>query len=365
LRLVEPETQAHANAVTAVCGNDCTWLGLTCGGSDAACDTGFSPWTWTTSGTSLSTTYNAMEMGGDNTIKGGGHGEHCAHWWHSGVWGPQTCSSTYYGALCEAFPSSSSSGATCSDGLQNQGETGVDCGGPCDPCVPSGYTDQGAGCCESGDFAANSIYSGSSNGLDDCAAKCDANQACGYVSYGWAGSTWCGLLKAQTLNNVNSGATACGSSGSNGVHCYAHAARGCRDLAPNHDCWEAPDATCDSFYDTFGGGRLCRLEGGKCDGFGASSSDTYGSKAYRAGSVTNDRWCPGEGTMSFGPGTPRGGSTDPAAVAQLVSVVALALVALALVVAIGCAVRRAAYAKMPEARQTRRLDVVDAEWGEA
>merc|ERR1719159_2293067 len=86
--------------------------------------------------------------------------------------------------------------SSCSDGLQNQGETGVDCGGPCDPCVPSGYTDQGAGCCESGDFAANSIYSGSSNGLDDCAAKCDANQACGYVSYGWAGSTWCGLLKA-------------------------------------------------------------------------------------------------------------------------------------------------------------------------
>ena len=24
--------------------------------------------------------------------------------------------------------------ATCTDGLQNQGETGVDCGGPCDAC---------------------------------------------------------------------------------------------------------------------------------------------------------------------------------------------------------------------------------------
>ena len=93
------------------------------------------------------------------------------------------------------------------------------------PGAPSGYTDQGAGCCESGDFAANSMYSGNSDGLDECAAKCDANPSCGYVSYGWAGSTWCGLLKAQTLKNVNSGATACGSSGSNGVHCYAHAAR--------------------------------------------------------------------------------------------------------------------------------------------
>ena len=26
------------------------------------------------------------------------------------------------------------SGPTCSDGIQNQGETGIDCGGPCAPC---------------------------------------------------------------------------------------------------------------------------------------------------------------------------------------------------------------------------------------
>jgi hypothetical protein len=29
---------------------------------------------------------------------------------------------------------------TCSDGIQNQGETGVDCGGPCPACPPSGET---------------------------------------------------------------------------------------------------------------------------------------------------------------------------------------------------------------------------------
>ncbi|HEY3384974.1 MAG TPA: M12 family metallo-peptidase [Saprospiraceae bacterium] len=29
---------------------------------------------------------------------------------------------------------------TCSDGIQNQGETGVDCGGPCAPCQPPGET---------------------------------------------------------------------------------------------------------------------------------------------------------------------------------------------------------------------------------
>jgi hypothetical protein len=26
--------------------------------------------------------------------------------------------------------------ATCTDGIQNQGETGIDCGGPCPPCTP-------------------------------------------------------------------------------------------------------------------------------------------------------------------------------------------------------------------------------------
>jgi hypothetical protein len=31
-----------------------------------------------------------------------------------------------------------SSGATCSDGIQNQGETGIDCGGPCPACPPAG-----------------------------------------------------------------------------------------------------------------------------------------------------------------------------------------------------------------------------------
>ncbi len=51
-----------------------------------------------------------------------------------------------YPALCETFTygevedytvnvtSSGGSGASCSDGIQNQGETGIDCGGPCAPC---------------------------------------------------------------------------------------------------------------------------------------------------------------------------------------------------------------------------------------
>ncbi|MEP6795152.1 MAG: GEVED domain-containing protein [Saprospiraceae bacterium] len=36
------------------------------------------------------------------------------------------------GGPCQPCPP----GATCSDGIQNQGETGIDCGGPCQPCPP-------------------------------------------------------------------------------------------------------------------------------------------------------------------------------------------------------------------------------------
>ncbi len=36
------------------------------------------------------------------------------------------------GGPCPACP-------TCNDGIQNQGETGVDCGGPCDPCSSTSY----------------------------------------------------------------------------------------------------------------------------------------------------------------------------------------------------------------------------------
>lgn len=52
-----------------------------------------------------------------------------------------------YPTYCEVFPygevedytvaivSGGGGGATCSDGIQNQGETGIDCGGPCAPCA--------------------------------------------------------------------------------------------------------------------------------------------------------------------------------------------------------------------------------------
>jgi len=36
--------------------------------------------------------------------------------------------------------SDNNSTATCSDGIQNQGETGVDCGGPCPDCLNSSMT---------------------------------------------------------------------------------------------------------------------------------------------------------------------------------------------------------------------------------
>ena len=45
------------------------------------------------------------------------------------------CSAIYIG--CKKKNTTTTSTTTCSDGIQNQGETGVDCGGPCAACVVS------------------------------------------------------------------------------------------------------------------------------------------------------------------------------------------------------------------------------------
>jgi hypothetical protein len=104
VHLVEPKSEAYSAAVDAVCGHDCTWLNLRCDGSNQSCDTSFDDWSWLGSDTKLADGKNNFIMGGDNTIYGGGQGETCGHWWYNkgtkSVWGPQYCSSTYYGALC-------------------------------------------------------------------------------------------------------------------------------------------------------------------------------------------------------------------------------------------------------------------------
>jgi hypothetical protein len=51
-----------------------------------------------------------------------------------------SCGSCSGGLSCNASGQCQSPAPTCSDGIKNQGESGIDCGGPCPPCQPAGCT---------------------------------------------------------------------------------------------------------------------------------------------------------------------------------------------------------------------------------
>ena len=55
--------------------------------------------------------------------------------WNGAGWDPPVDGLTIYVDDITAVAGAALGGPTCSDGIQNQGETGVDCGGPCSACV--------------------------------------------------------------------------------------------------------------------------------------------------------------------------------------------------------------------------------------
>ncbi len=76
---------------------------------------------------------------------------------------------------------------TCSDGIQNQGETGIDCGGPCAACPPSC---PGDGCVACGCPAFQYCNSGR---IGDNLCYCDCNAVCRNMGYSsCCGSAGCG-----------------------------------------------------------------------------------------------------------------------------------------------------------------------------
>lgn len=109
LQLVQIHTKEKNNAVATVCGNGCTWLGLTCStGTQEACNNGnnFPSWVWG-DGTPLTTTFNGMAASSDGTIEGvfSTRPENCAHWWNDtshggGLWAPDPCARRAWGVRC-------------------------------------------------------------------------------------------------------------------------------------------------------------------------------------------------------------------------------------------------------------------------
>lgn len=63
------------------------------------------------------------------------------------------------GGICRGRQCVARDSPTCSDGVKNQGETGIDCGGPCPPCAPPRRCPSGDGYyCGSGTLDPNHLY---------------------------------------------------------------------------------------------------------------------------------------------------------------------------------------------------------------
>ena len=110
--------------------------------------------------------------------------------------------------------------ATCSDGLQNQGETGVDCGGPCQACpMMMGCSD---GVCNGGETCSScpqdcdacppTCPDGQCNGGESCAT---CPQDCGACACGGSGQACCAGNSCTSPYQCSGGTCGCGA-GNNG-----------------------------------------------------------------------------------------------------------------------------------------------------
>jgi len=114
------------------------------------------------------------------------------------------------------YSSDCAAGGTCSDGVQNQGETGIDCGGPCPACLPTcsdGIQNQGetgidcGGPCGPCPTCNDGIMNGDETGIDCGGMTCPACPvSCAELGFDDVASSFTGTHSAWTTlsgrNNV-------------------------------------------------------------------------------------------------------------------------------------------------------------------
>ena len=107
LRIVEIDSEDKSLSLDSFASKDYAWLGLVCPSKSNDCLSNFDLWVWENSKRRLVDTsgWKSRFYKSGSIIAGGRSGEYCSHWWNKNngksQWASQTCSSRWYGTLCE------------------------------------------------------------------------------------------------------------------------------------------------------------------------------------------------------------------------------------------------------------------------
>ncbi len=179
-------------------------------------------------------------------------------------------------------------GPTCSDGIQNQGETRIDCGGPCAACTctSDAACDDGAFC--NGDELCDAFGECQAGSTVDCddGLYCNGAETCDNVSGCQAGTAVsCDDGVGCTADSCNEGTDSCDNAENDGLCDDGSFCNGAETCDPALDCQAGSDpcggGACDEGTDTC---TECTIDLDCSDGLYCNGVETCNAGTCEAGS---------------------------------------------------------------------------------